>query len=44
MLDLEMNARKNKLHNFALLTISGFEEGDIYATIKILKKKKTLSK
>ena len=44
MLNLEKSARNNKLHNLSLLTISGFEEGDIYATIKIMKKKKTPNK
>ncbi len=40
ILDLDENAKKNKLHSLSLLTLSGFVEGDVYVTIRIFKDKK----
>lgn len=40
ILDLDENAKKNKLYSLSLLTLSGFQEGDIYVTIRIFKDKK----
>ncbi len=39
-LDLEKNVIENKLHSLSLVTVSGYEEGNIYVTVRIFKENK----
>ena len=36
-LDLEKTVNENKIFSLSLLTLSGFEEGDIYVTVRVFK-------
>ncbi|MHA1452713.1 MAG: hypothetical protein ACTSRD_07630, partial [Promethearchaeota archaeon] len=36
-LDLEKTVTENKIFSLSLLALSGFEEGDIYVTIRVFK-------
>lgn len=36
-LDLEKNAKENKIRSLSLITLSGFQEGEIYVTIRLFK-------
>ena len=36
-LDLEKNAKENKIRTLSLISLSGFQEGEIFVTIRLFK-------